>query len=66
MKKVLFLVLALVIAGGVYHEDVSRFFAKHMSASSSASSGPTVVDSFKRTGSSGKGLMDGIGNAVDR
>ena len=65
MKPILVaLALACLIAGGVYHEEVSRYVA-------SLSGGPTqyggsgyVVDSVKGVGNANNNLMKGIGNAL--
>ena len=65
MKLFVLFTVAALIVGGVYHTEVSRYFANLTKGSSSAGA-TSVVDSFKGTSNSGNNLMDGVGNALDR
>jgi hypothetical protein len=66
MKTFALLVAAALIIGGIYHTEVSRYFA-HLTARSSNSGGATsVMGSIRDMGNSGNSLMRGVGNALHR
>lgn len=69
MKLLALIVIAVIVAGGIYHEDVARYFGKMTKASystASTSSSPSVINSVRRTGNSGSNLMSGVGNSINR
>jgi len=66
MKLVMLVAVAAIVAGGVYHEDVARFFSKAAKGSYSTTSSSSVTNSVKGTGSSTNSLMGGVSNAITR
>ena len=66
MKLFMLIAVAALVTGGVYHTEVSRFFTNVTKASHSSTNSPSVAYSFNRMGKSGKGLMSGVGNALER
>lgn len=63
MKQFLFIAIAALVAGGVYHEEVSDYFGEFTVGSGGGSS---VVDSMRDMGSSGNNLMRGVGDRLGR
>lgn len=66
MKTFMLLVVAALIAGGIYHTEVSRYFSDLKVASSPSGSGTSVVNSVQGAGNSSSALMGGVGNALKR
>jgi uncharacterized membrane protein len=66
MKTFMLLVVAALIAGGIYHKEVSRYFSDFNVASSRSGSGTSVVNSVQGAGNSSNALMGGVGNALKR
>ena len=66
MKTFMFLAVAALIVGGIYHTEVSRYVAGLDVGSSRSSGSTSVVKSIQRTGNSGNALMGGVGNALKR
>jgi len=66
MKKLLFLAAAVLVVGGIYRTEISRYVARLNVGSSGSSGGSPVVSSFQSTGSSSRALMGGVGNALNR
>ncbi len=62
---VLFAVAALRV-GGIYHTEVSQYFADLTVGPSEYGGGSSVVDSIQRTGNSQNALMGQVGSALDR
>ena len=66
MKPFLFVAIAALVAGGIYHTEVSEYVADLTDGSSSSGSVTSVADSMRDMGSSGNNLMRGIGNTLNR
>jgi hypothetical protein len=66
MKFMMFLVVAALIAGGIYHKEVSKYVADLNFGSSRSSGATTVVDSIQGMGNSSNALMGGVNNALNR
>ena len=66
MKLFLFVAIAGLVAGGIYHTEVSEYVAALTDGSSGSGSGTSVADSMRDMGSSGNNLMRGIGNTLNR
>jgi hypothetical protein len=65
MKLFVLFAVAAVIVGGVYHKEVSQYFADHAGSSQSGSA-TSVVNSMQRMGNSSNALLGGVNNALDR
>lgn len=66
MKLLTLIAVAVIVAGGIYHEDVARYLGKMTHASYSTASSPSVVSSVRSVGSSGSNLMSGVNNSINR
>lgn len=66
MKFFMFLAIAAVIVGGVYHTEISDYFADLSSGSASYGGGSSVVGSMRSMGNSSSALIGGAGNALNR
>ena len=66
MKPFLFVAIAALVVGGIYHTEVSEYVADLTDGSSSTGSGTSVVDSMRDMGSSGNNMMRGIGDRLNR
>lgn len=65
MKAVLVLLaLSALIAGGIYHEEVSHYVTAVSGGPTQYGGSGSVVGSVKSVGSSNSNLMNGIGNAL--
>lgn len=66
MKLFVLFAIAALIVGGINHTEVSRFIAGLDVGSSRSGGATSVVGSMKDMGNSGKSLMGGIGNSLNR
>ena len=66
MKTFMLLAVAALIVGGIYHTEVSRYFADLNIGPSRSGGGTSVVNSIQGVGNSGNALMGGVGNALKR
>lgn len=65
MKPFLFLLaLSGLIAGGIYHKEVSHYVSALSGGPSQYGGSSSVVGSVKGVGDSNNNLMSGIGNAL--
>lgn len=61
MKILLLLGVAALVVGGIFHAELGRFIADL--AGGPSGGGSAVGSSIQGMGSSGKSLMEGVGNA---
>jgi len=66
MKLFVLFAVAALIVGGIYHTEVSQYFAARTVGPSESGDGTTAVDSIQGMGNSQKALMDQVGSALDR
>ena len=66
MKLFVLFAVAALIVGGIYHTEVSQYFADRAARPSGSRGGTTVVDSIQGMGNSQKTLMGKVGRALDR
>lgn len=66
MKSLLLIGIALLIVGGIYHEEVSDYVADLTSGSGGSGSVTSIADSASDMGRSGNNLMRGIGGRLGR
>ncbi len=66
MKLFVLFAVAALIVGGIYHTEVSQYFADRTVGPSESGDGTTAVDSIQGMGNSQKALMDQVGSALDR
>ena len=66
MKYVMMFVLITVIAGGVYHEEVTEFATDIAEGSSGSGDVTLPVGAARRMGDSSSSLMDRMGGALGR
>ncbi len=66
MKPILFVAIAALVVGGIYHTEVSEYVADLTDGSSSSGSVTSVAASMRDMGNSGNNLMRGIGNTLNR
>ncbi len=66
MKTLMLLAVATLIVGGIYHKEVSRYFADLNTGPTRSGSGTSVVNSIQGVGNSGNALMGGVGNELNR
>lgn len=68
MKLFVFLALAAIIFGGIYHNEVSEYFADISSSSSSgsygSSGGGSVLGSIRNMGNASSNLLGGVNNSL--
>jgi hypothetical protein len=65
MKLFLMFAAAALIVGGIYHTEVSAYFAD-LADGSFSGGGSSVVDSMGDMGRANNNLMNGIGNTLGR
>jgi len=61
MKFFMYMAIAALIVGGIYHEDVSEYFADLSSGSYGSGGGSSMVGSMRDMGNAGSNLLGGIG-----
>jgi len=66
MKLFVLFIAAALIVGGIYHAEVSQYFADLAEGSSNSGGATSVVDSISGMGNSGNALLGGVSNALDR
>jgi hypothetical protein len=66
MKLVVLCAVAALIVGGVYHKEVSQYFADHTAGASQSGGTTSVVNSIQGMGNSSNALMGGVNNALSR
>ncbi len=64
MKQFVLFAVAALIVGGIYHTEVSQYFADLTVGPSGG--GTSVVDSIQGMGNSQNALMGKVGSALDR
>jgi hypothetical protein len=65
MKLFAFFAVAALIVGGIYHKQVSQYFAGLNAGSSRSGSAASVVGTFVGVGNSNTALMNGVDNRVN-
>jgi len=63
--KLFLMFAAALIVGGIYHAEVSAYFAD-LTDGSSNGGGSSVVGSMRDMGDAGNNLMGGVGNSLGR
>ena len=66
MRHFMFFAVIALIVGGIYHTEVSQYFADLTEGSSNSGGTTTVLDSIQGVGNSSNDLMRGVTNALDR
>jgi hypothetical protein len=66
MKPLLFVAIAALVTGGVYHEEVLDYVAEISGGSGGSGSLASFGDSIGDVGESGNNLMRGIGDRLSR
>ena len=66
MKLLMLFTVAALIVGGIYHTEVSQYFADLTVGPSESGGGTSVVDSIQGMGNSQNALMGQVGSALDR
>lgn len=66
MRLFIFLAAIAIVAGGIYHDEVSDFVAGLKGGSSGSGGGSSFVDSMQDMGDSSRSLIGGAGNALNR
>ncbi len=66
MKLFVLFAVAALIVGGIYHTEVSQYFADRTVGPSESAAGTSVVDSIQGMGNSQNALMGQVGSALDR
>jgi hypothetical protein len=66
MKLLVLFAVAALIVGGIYHTEVSRYFADLAGGSSKSGGATAVVDSIQGMGNSSNALMGQVGSALNR
>ena len=66
MKLLALCAVAALIAGGVYHKEVLKYFADHTATASQSGGTTSVVNSIQGMGNSSNALMGGVNNALSR
>ncbi len=70
MKFFMLLAVAALIAGGVYHKQVSQYFSQLKTESSQSGGTPSVIGAMIGTSNTSTALMNnvsnGVNNALDR
>ena len=66
MKLFVLFAVAALIVGGIYHTEVSQYFADLTVGPSESGGGTSVVDSIQGMGNSQNTLMGKVGRALDR
>ncbi len=66
MKLFVLFAVAALIVGGIYHTEVSQYFADRTVGPSESGGGTSVVDSIQGMGNSQNALMGQVGSALDR
>ena len=66
MKYFMMFVLVAVIAGGVYHEEVTEFAADIADGASGSGDVTSTVGAARRMGDSNSSLMDRMGSTLGR
>jgi len=64
MKHFVFFTVAALIVGGIYHTEVSQYFADLNVGPSGG--GTSVMDSIQGMGNAQDALMGRVGSALDR
>jgi len=65
MKIFAFFAVAALIVGGIYHAQISQYFADLDAGSSQSGGATSVVGSFIGVGNSNTAVMNGIDNKVN-
>lgn len=66
MKPFLFIAVALLVVGGIYHTEVADWVANWNDGTSYSGGGPSIVGSMRDMGNANNNLMNGVSNALDR
>lgn len=67
MKLLALIAVAAVVVGGIYHAEISQYFAHLADASSNGGGGgSSVVNSIQNMGNSENALLGGVDNALNR
>ena len=66
MKLFMFLVVAVLIIGGINHTEVSQYFADLTEGYSNSDGETSIVDSIQGVGDSSNALLGGVGNTLNR
>lgn len=66
MKLLVLFTVAALIVGGIYHTEVSRYFADLTGGPSGSGGGTSVAGSIQGMGNSQNALMGQVGSALDR
>ena len=64
MKLLVLFAVAALVAGGIYHTEVSQYFAGLSAGPSEYGGGTSVVNSIQSTGNSQNALMGHVGSAI--
>lgn len=65
MKLFMLLAVAALIAGGIYHKQVSQYVANLKADASQSNGTPTVLGSIIGTSNASTSLMNSVSNGVD-
>ena len=66
MKPFLFIAIALLVVGGIYHTEVADWVSNLNDGTSYYGDGPSFAGSIRDMGNANNNLMNGVSNALDR
>jgi hypothetical protein len=66
MKFFMFVLVGALVAGGIYHTEISEYFDSLGNGASGSGGGSSFAGSFSGVGNSSNGLMQGVGGGLKR